>query len=612
MRRGIWRSGAFGGARGAACVAADTATGALAGRETKKGLKGTASNYIHRTKAVRRLQVSLKDFRRLCILKGIYPREPKRKPNGSDKTYYHIKDIKFLMHEPLLQKFRAMKVFLKRKKKALTKRDYTRAEALETTMRPDMSVDHLVRERYPSFVDAIRDLDDPLCMLFLFSRLPAGTCKQHEAEVAAGCLRLAREFQHWVLATRALRKTFVSIKGIYYQARVYGQDVTWLVPHALAQTVPRDVDFRVMLTFLDFYTTMLRFVNFKLYHDIGLKYPPTLDESKDNSGAYLDALTVEKTGPKVAAPESTDESSLPKPKGRVNRAQRKEMQERVWNAVGKLDKGGDAEEDDKDGEGGTAELNAEASASEDDNDDDEDGQNEEEEAFPASGIETLDAKEIGAMRADPAAGAPPNVFSGLVVLLGRSVPRESLEFVVRAGGGRVVMSDTTDAKSITHHVIDRPTVSDRVQGRVYVQPQWVYDSFNVRALLPDKPYAPGTALPPHLSPFVDDDAEGYVPKQREVLRSWGGKVGGAPPAPAEDGSADQDTAAAASRKRKGTEASEEDEEDDEKERAELMMNNKTKRLYTRIMAKQKKKDDFNETLRKKRRRIEADSGALKE
>jgi hypothetical protein len=43
------------------------------------------------------------------------------------------------------------------------------------------------------------------------------------------------------------------------QAEVAGCSVTWLVPHQLAQVLPADVDFTVMLTFLEFYATLVQF-----------------------------------------------------------------------------------------------------------------------------------------------------------------------------------------------------------------------------------------------------------------------------------------------------------------------------------------------------------------
>lgn len=98
--------------------------------------------------------------------------------------------------------------------------------------------------------------------------------------------------------------------------------------------------------------------------------------------------------------------------------------------------------------------------------------------------------------------------------------------MIRSFGGEVCFADPTcnyeDDPLITHYVTDRPSVSYQYahSSRCYVQPQWIFDSVNERMLLSTSEYSPDSILPPHLSPFVDDEKEGYVPLRREKLDRW--------------------------------------------------------------------------------------------
>ncbi|KAK9522724.1 hypothetical protein VZT92_019170 [Zoarces viviparus] len=440
----------------------------MGGLQKKKYERGSVTNYITRNKARKKLQLSLPDFRRLCILKGIYPHEPKHKKKvnkGSTaaRTFYLLKDIRFLLHEPIVGKFRDYKVFVRKLKKAYGKTEWTAVERLKEN-KPAYKLDHIVKERYPSFVDALRDIDDALCMGFLFSTF-ARTGKCHVQTIQL-CRRLTVEWMNYVIASRALRKVFISIKGIYYQAEVMGQLVTWLVPYQFSHDHPTDVDYRVMATFTELYTTLLGFINFRLYHSLNLVYPPKLDikaeselkEEDDedyamNSESYLEKL-----------------SSLSTSLARVVSTAEEEEAE--------LDKFPVEEED----------------------------------------LETMEAREKEQKQQE----AQKKLFEGIKLFLNREVPRESLAFLIRCFGGEVSWDKSvcigstfkvTD-ETITHQIVDRPNIDKQYINRYYIQPQWVYDCVNAKLLLPVEDYFLGVTLPPHLSPFVEEKDGDYVPPEK--------------------------------------------------------------------------------------------------
>lgn len=105
-------------------------------------------------------------------MKGIYPREPKRKWKGTNKTYYHVKDIKYLEQDKIMDTWRECKIFERKFARLMSKGE--KKEAYDLWLRrPKIEYQALIKERYPSFVDCLRDLDDALCLIFLYSKFPA-------------------------------------------------------------------------------------------------------------------------------------------------------------------------------------------------------------------------------------------------------------------------------------------------------------------------------------------------------------------------------------------------------------------------------------------------------
>ncbi|KAL5724152.1 hypothetical protein ACHQM5_007450 [Ranunculus cassubicifolius] len=153
--------------------------------------------------------------------------------------------------------------------------------------KPSYKLDRIIKERYPNFDDALGDLYHCLSDVHLFAAMPAVQSEGIEVHRIHNCRRLITEWQAYVAGTRSLQKVFATTKGIVYQAEVQGKKIHWQAPHALQQVVPGDVDFNVLLTFLEFYEALLAFVNFKLYHSMNVKYPPILDPQMETlEGLY--------------------------------------------------------------------------------------------------------------------------------------------------------------------------------------------------------------------------------------------------------------------------------------------------------------------------------------
>jgi pescadillo len=493
------------------------------GKIKKKGTAGQAKNYITRTQAVRKLQITLPDFRRLCIFKGIYPREPRNikkasKSASHSTTFYYTKDIQYLLHEPLLAKFREQKALSKKIARSLGRNEVGDAARLEKYGTPKITLDHIIRERYPTFVDAIRDLDDALSLLFLFANLPSTTTVP--AKVIARCQRQCHEFEHYLITTNSLRKSFLSIKGIYYQATIQGQDVMWLVPYRFVQRVTGDVDYRIMGTFVDFYATLLGFVNFRLYTSIGLVYPPKFDSVRDEHGAELAAFTLE--GRKVGESLEDGDSTKALTNGHAQTGNSKEVQAQI-DSITNLS---EPDQDVNETEGNP-----------------EDHENSEAiDTFEASapGADTLPQPEISGNEAAA-------LFSDFTFFISREAPRHPIEFLLRAFGcnrigwdavlGEGAYTNNEADSRITHQIVDRAPLSSAefpaitagqedgeglitqtvmpghyIPGRTYVQPQWVWDCINEGRLQRPDLYTPGATLPPHLSPWMKPTSGQYDPR----------------------------------------------------------------------------------------------------
>lgn len=228
-------------------------------------------------------------------------------------------------------------------------------------------------------------------------------------------------------------------------------------------------------------------------------------------------------------------------------------------------------------------------------------------------------------------------FRDTVVLLSREVPSDVLEFVLTAGGARVIHEEDYDASvdgdAVTHQIVDRPAiVGEPHPNRDYVQPQWVHVCGRCRDRLslhhrfstvltlrpcclftrmPSESLFPRTCLRSLTMTLKDTSRRNAafwtngrtrpVPLQ-EVPYHCIANLSALNVMPVHDGeegdeSEDEDGADEAAQPAKTTAA-----EDDDKELAKIMMTKKNKRLYSRMQHGIAEKRKANEALEDKRRK----------
>lgn len=414
--------------------------------------------YLTRMQATRLLQTDSMGFRRLCILKGIYPRaigKSKQKLSGNDKQYYLAKEIKWLVRDHLQENIQAFGAWEKKVRRAKAMQLNQDLEFLQSRKgKPQYMLAATIKERYPYFIDAVKDIDDAMSMIslyaFLTPEIKSDTTIDFHKALPSGlhdkAKDVVKQWMDYVSRSQSLTRSFISIKGYYYEAVVKGERIRWLMPHEYASKFPQGIQQYILITFLEFYIEMMRFVLFKLNMDLE-------KELEEQERAEEDTANAETF--KVGALEG-DKKALSK-------------QEAV-------------------------------------------------------------ARELGRVR---------KLFNGFVFFISREIPNKHAAMIITACGGRVV---ETFNSSVTHCVVDRPQLPPGMPKEAnveYVQPQYIFDCMNARAVLPVNGYRMGEALPAHVSPFTvsisglaEDNAAieeakkmhpkviGYIPSRVHEIRKF--------------------------------------------------------------------------------------------
>ena len=80
---------------------------------------------------------------------------------------------------------------MKKIKRAIARGEKLKARQLKAKS-PNYQLDHLVKERYPTFADALNDLDDALSLISLFASFPTHKDLKIPRDLISNCFELLK------------------------------------------------------------------------------------------------------------------------------------------------------------------------------------------------------------------------------------------------------------------------------------------------------------------------------------------------------------------------------------------------------------------------------------
>ncbi|CDO64888.1 pescadillo-like protein [Plasmodium reichenowi] len=497
----------------------------------KKIKKKKEGKYLTKKHILKKLFLNEEEFRKLCIFKGIYPKDFKeiplkyRKKFYKHKVFYTRNDFLKLSHEKIINDFRKIKIYLKKYKKCkLTLEDFTRSKNIIANF-PVYKLEHIIKERYPILSYAVDHLDDALSCIIAYSQLPSNHKYGIKNNMVKTCEMLKDHFHYYVYKTNKIKKAFISVKGYYLQAEILKKKVTWIIPHIFTPYIDTSIDFKLISDFIEYYIALLKFVLFKLYKLDNMLYPPKQDNDLKNE--KLAHLSYDKD-------YSTNENNIDiELKEELESKCNVNTNEDLTTCQEKTEEKNHKYDNNPHGHTTNIDNNNFSNIHLQDNS----GlnKNEEKKNLTNNNIihknneadngrhvhrdDHIDIDEHNKLK---------ELFKNHIFYIHNDMPFDVLSIIILSCGGKISWNSKIspihyDDNNITHEIYEKDKNNtihlnnlENEYKRIHIQPQYIFDCLNEKNILPCSDYLTDVEnLPVHLSPFIEDENFKNLVKKEE-------------------------------------------------------------------------------------------------